>query len=219
MKMIIFDFDGTLADTRKTIVSSKQKTMKIMGLEILDEETCASTIGLSSRAGFKKYYPGLSEEKLDECVAIYRKIFEEEIKRTPPVLFPNVEKVIKNLAKRNIIMTIASARNKASLKGFLDGMGITDYFGYILGQEDTEFLKPHPEPVIKTLDVFSVKAENTLVVGDMPVDIEMGKNAGTKTCGVTYGNSTKEELKKAGADYIINDMKELLSVCNILGIN
>jgi phosphoglycolate phosphatase len=56
------------------------------------------------------------------------------------------------------------------------------------------------------------KASETLVVGDMAVDILMGTNAGTKTCGVTWGNGTREELMDAGADYIIDRMEELIEI-------
>jgi len=212
MKILIFDFDGTLADTRKAIVSAKQYTMEQMGLEVLDEETCASTIGLSAKTGFRKYYPELSEEKLDRCVAIYRKSFEEKILAEPPVLFPNVKKVLEAIYEKNIIMTVASARNRASLTGFLEKLGISGYFGYILGQEDTSFLKPHPEPVLKTLERFNIKAEDALVVGDMPMDVEMGKRAGAYACGVTYGNSERDILLAAGADFVIDDMEELLKL-------
>ncbi len=72
--------------------------------------------------------------------------------------------------------------------------------------------KPKPEPVLKTLAAMQYDAYETLVVGDMAVDILMGANAGTKTCGVTWGNGTREELKEAGADYIIDRMEDLLGV-------
>jgi phosphoglycolate phosphatase len=55
-------------------------------------------------------------------------------------------------------------------------------------------------------------AGETLVVGDMAVDIQMGANAGAKTCGVTWGNGTRDELVQAGADYIIDNMEELLGI-------
>ena len=55
-------------------------------------------------------------------------------------------------------------------------------------------------------------ASETLVVGDMAVDILMGANAGTKTCGVTWGNGTREDLKEAGADFIIDRMEELIEI-------
>ena len=83
------------------------------------------------------------------------------------------------------------------------------YFSYILCMEDTVRLKPWPDPVLKTLQDLSFTPEQALVVGDMPVDIQMGKSAGAYTCGVTYGNSDRDSLLAAGADYIINDIKEL----------
>ena len=72
--------------------------------------------------------------------------------------------------------------------------------------------KPKPEPVLKTLAAMQFAANETLVVGDMAVDILMGYNAGAKTCGVTWGNGSREELKEAGADFIIDRMEDLLGV-------
>ena len=76
--------------------------------------------------------------------------------------------------------------------------------------------KPKPEPVLKTLAAMQFDASETLVVGDMAVDILMGGNAGTKTCGVTWGNGSRETLKEAGADYIIDRMEDLLEVTSLL---
>jgi len=66
--------------------------------------------------------------------------------------------------------------------------------------------------VVRTLTAMQFEASQTLVVGDMAVDILMGANAGTKTCGVTWGNGTRKELEEAGADYIIDKMEELISL-------
>ncbi|MCR5836792.1 MAG: HAD hydrolase-like protein [Lachnospiraceae bacterium] len=65
---------------------------------------------------------------------------------------------------------------------------------------------------MKTLKELSFSSEESLVVGDMPVDIEMGRSAGVCTCGVTYGNSSKEDLEKAGADYVVEDIIELMDI-------
>jgi phosphoglycolate phosphatase len=72
--------------------------------------------------------------------------------------------------------------------------------------------QPNPEPVMNILEALGYKACQTLVVGDMDVDILMGANAGTKTCGVTYGNGTKKELEEVGADYVINSIDELIGI-------
>ena len=167
IKLVIFDFDGTIADTRKAIVVAKQKTMKKLGLEVMDEEACASTIGLSAKRGFQATYPEMSEEKLDECVSTYRSIFEEIKEKYPPTLFPDVVETLEWLKEKGIVTTIATSRNNASLKEFLARLGLAQYFSYALGGQDTEQLKPHPEPVLKTLRDLSFEADQTLVIGDM----------------------------------------------------
>jgi len=212
IKAVIFDFDGTLADTAQAIIAAKQDTMRNLGLEVADEKTCASTIGLTAKEGFKKTYPDLSDDILDRCVAMYRSLFEDNVKKTPPKLFDGVENVLEKLWERGIVCTIASSRHKQSLNGFLKDMGIERYFTYILGGDDTTRQKPDPEPVLKTLKELSLKAEEVLVVGDMPMDIAMGRDAGAYTCAVTYGNSTKEALAEAGAHIIVDNIYELLNI-------
>ena len=91
-------------------------------------------------------------------------------------------------------------------------MGIADYISYILGADDVKEAKPKPEPVLKTLKAMNFEPSQALVVGDMAVDIQMGANAGAKTCGVTWGNGTKDELENAGATFIIDRMDEILKI-------
>ena len=91
-------------------------------------------------------------------------------------------------------------------------MEIADYISYLVGADDVLKAKPNPEPVLKTLTATGFDASQTLVVGDMNVDILMGLNAGAKTCGVTYGNGSKRELEDAGANYIIDNIDELTEI-------
>ena len=212
IKLVIFDFDGTIMDTRKTIILAKQETMRQMGLAVADEETCAETIGLSAKLGFKHTYPELTDEMLDLCVQNYRKNFEQIKETEPPTLFENMLDTLNRLKEKGIVCTIATSRNGKSLREFLDKMNLADYFPYALAGEDTTLLKPHAEPVVKTLRDLKYSAKQTLVVGDMPFDILMGKNAGVYTCGVTYGNADRESLLEAGADFLIDDISELLGV-------
>ncbi|MBQ6271611.1 MAG: HAD family hydrolase [Clostridiales bacterium] len=210
IQAVIFDFDGTLADTRKLIVTAKQEMMKELGLKVLDEKTCASSIGLTAYDAFSRDYPELSSEEVEVLVKTYRAKFEELKTSMPPDLFPGVDKVFSELKKRGIALAIATSRNRKSLLEFVGNWGMTDDFSVILCAEDTDKVKPEPEPVLKTLEALSIAHDQALVVGDMPVDILMGKRAGAFACGVTYGNSNREELLASGADFVIDSMEELL---------
>ena len=109
-------------------------------------------------------------------------------------------------------MTIASSRSHASLADYIDRLNLSSLVSYVLGADDVVKGKPDPEPVINTLEKLGFNASRALVVGDTIFDIRMGRNAGTKTCGVTYGNGSRESL--AEADWVIDDFSELLEIAD-----
>lgn len=212
IQLVIFDFDGTLGDTRNTIVATMQQTIAELNLSEKSDEECAATIGLPLKKCFIQLFPQLSEEETEGCAVVYRRIFEANKLLYKPILFPHVKETLMWLYEHGIRMTVASSRSTLSLHDLLDGLGIAGCFDYVMGCDDVAHSKPDPEPVLKTLRIMNVEAARTLVVGDMAVDIMMGAGAGCKTCGVTYGNGTEEELKQSGAGFIINDMAELVDV-------
>ncbi|MBR5652778.1 MAG: HAD-IA family hydrolase [Prevotella sp.] len=213
-KLIIFDFDGTLGDTRKNIVTTMQMTIAELQLPRRSDNECASTIGLPLAGCFKAMFPDLQAEQLQRCADTYRRIFNENLQTIKPQAFPHVVETLFILKEKGFTLTIASSRSHASLSELTKDMGISDCVSYLIGADDVEKAKPHPEPVLKTLAAMQFEASETLVVGDMAVDILMGVNAGTMTCGVTWGNGTKKELLEAGADYIIDSMEELIEIAN-----
>jgi len=210
--LIIFDFDGTLGDTRQNIVKTMQMTIAELRLPNRSEEECASTIGLPLAGCFKALFPDIQDEIIDQCAETYRRIFNENLRNIQPQAFPGVVETLSMLHQKGFTLTIASSRSHNSLTELTQNMGIADYISYLLGADDVKEAKPQPEPVLKTLAAMHFKASQTLVVGDMAVDILMGVHAGAKTCGVTWGNGTIKELQEAGADYIIDSMEDLINL-------
>ena len=212
IKLIIFDFDGTLGDTRRNIVTTMQMAIKEMQLPSRTEAECASTIGLPLAGCFRTLFPDIQDELIPRCAETYRRIFNENLQKITPEAFPGVVKTLKALKSQGFTLTIASSRSRNSLTELTRDMSIADYISYLIGADDVKEAKPQPEPVLKTLAAMQFAASETLVVGDMAVDVLMGANAGTKTCGVTWGNGTREDLKEAGADFIIDRMEELIEI-------
>lgn len=211
-KVIIFDFDGTLCDTRHNIIVAFRATMERLGLELKSEATCGATIGLTLRDGFRSMYPELSDEAIDYCVDTYRQIFAERREELMPELFPHVADTLEELRRRGYRFTVASSRLTDSLMLFMCHHGIDAYFEYVVGSDSVENHKPHPEPVLKTLTVLNIEPSEAFVVGDMPVDIAMAHGAGVKACGVTYGNATREEIEASGAEYVLDSFDMLLEI-------
>ena len=212
IKLIILDFDGTLGDTRGNIVLTMRQTLAQLGYPERDEETIAATIGLPLEKGFEQLFPGIDTEGVALCARTYRAIFEKNRKLLVPKLFPHVKETLAALLEKGYILTIASSRSYGSLKEFLQEMGIAPYISYVLGANSVTHAKPDPEPVLKTMADLGFSAGETLVVGDMPVDIQMGRGAGARTCGVTYGNASRAALAAAGADLIIDDFSQMLTI-------
>lgn len=209
-QLIIFDFDGTLADTTAAILKTYQMTIAEIGAEPRTNAECMATIGLPLKEGFRTLFPDFSEGELDNCVVTYRRIFSENKQTIKPKLYPGVKKTLVELKKLGIQMSIASSRSNESLIEFCEYTGIFDDFSLILGADDVSHAKPNPEPVLLTLEKLGKDADMTIVVGDMPVDIEMGRGAKCRTVGVSYGNALRQELVKAGASFIIDSFSELI---------
>lgn len=208
-RLLIFDFDGTLADTHELIIQTNQEAMRRMGFPVLEDRVISRTIGLPLEEGILTMFPQLAREDLPAWVKTYRTIFDELKTKIIPGLFPHVKETLEALHARGYVLTVASSRLSLSLNDFLRDMGIAPFFSYVLGADNVSAAKPDPEPVLKTLRDLHFRADEVLVVGDMPVDILMGKRAGAFTCGVTYGNSDREALKKAGANHVLDDFGRL----------
>ena len=211
-KLIIFDFDGTLGDTRQNIIITMQRTMRMVGLPVKSDAECAATIGLTLEDGFKSLYPDMDKQMADRCVDAYRDIFMESVEELIPQLFPGVADTLARLDAMGIKMSVASSRQSQSLLLFLEHMGVLGYFPYVLGADNVLKHKPDPEPVLKTLRELDYAPSDVIVVGDMPVDVAMAHGADVRAIAVTFGNATREELVESGADYIIDDFTKILDI-------
>jgi phosphoglycolate phosphatase len=210
--LVIFDFDGTLGDTRESIVRTFQASMKELDLPVASDEECAATIGLTLEGGYRALFPDFSDAQIDLCAATYRRIFSERMKNYLPPLFPGVKETLEALKTSGHVLTIASSRHSEGTKGFLKKYGIFNLFSLVLGAAEVEKPKPDPDAVLKTMNMLHFAPADTLVVGDMPFDIQMGSRAGAATCGVTWGNSNRHDLTAAGADYVIDTFPEILKI-------
>lgn len=208
-KIIILDFDGTLGDTASVIVQTTQATIKELGLPARTDEQCAAMIGLRLVEIPPVLFPECEVDG-DLYAETYRRLFKVFNTEGAVTLYPNVMETLLELHRRGMILTIASSRSRSSLADYIENLGLSQIITYFLGAADVTEGKPAPEAVNKTLEHYGLKPEDAIVVGDTVFDIHMGKNAGTRSCGVTYGNGSRESL--ADATWLIDDFGQLLDL-------
>ena len=209
MNTVILDFDGTIADTRSLIVKTMQQTIAKLGLLARTDDQCAEMIGLPLRQSFTDLIP-MDDATADECDKTYREFFAINNKKGIVKPFPNVVETIEEMYAMGVVIAIASSRGRDTLVDFLEEMGIRKYISYIVSAQDVRNAKPAPDMVNLVLAHTEDSLDDVLMVGDTVFDIDMGINAGVKTCGVTYGNGKEDELQSA--DYIISDFRQLLDI-------
>ena len=210
-KILIFDFDGTLADTTTGIVRTYQETFRSMGYPVPSEETVKGTIGLTLTDGFKAGVKGLTDKKAEEAAVIYRRIFPD-IAIPCTVAYPGIVRTLEILHGKGYRLAVATSRSHHSLETLADKIGVSQFFFKLYGAEDVKNHKPAPDLAELILKESGMSAEDALVVGDATYDLLMGKGAGCRVCGVTWGNQSREKLMTASPDYIIDSIEELLDM-------
>ncbi|MBR1549549.1 MAG: HAD family hydrolase [Bacteroidales bacterium] len=210
-RLIILDFDGTLADTQPIIIASIQHTLRELHLPPKSDAECRTIIGLPLRECFTTLC-GVDDTTAERCADVYRRVFDELNTDGTVTLFPHVLDTLRALHDRGLMLAICSSRGRPTLEGFVRTFRLESYVSMVVSANDVQHHKPHPEPVLKILTSLGVEPQNALVVGDASYDILMGRNAGCRTCGVTYGNQSAADLLAAGADSLIDDSAELLRI-------
>lgn len=213
-KIIILDFDGTIADTRPVILGTFHRTLQAMGLPQHPDAEIAATIGLPLVEAFPRLEP-MDAEMAARCTARYREIFDSVSSELGVPMFPHVADTLRRAHAAGAVLTIATSRGYQSAAAFMRSFGLDSIISLIVAAEDVKHAKPAPEPVEKTLRHFGMHPADALVVGDTSFDILMGRNAGCETVGVTYGNGSRESLVAAGATHIVDDFAEISGIIEL----
>lgn len=206
-RYVIFDFDGTLADTSEGIINTVCTTLEIMGLPPQPRGQIRATIGLPLSETIR--IGGLvPEDRVDEGVQIYRDNFFA-VATGHIKLFPGVKETLLGLHDAGLKLAIATSRGSNSLHTILQNYGIDGIFDEVATSSDHYEPKPSPDMVLKLLQRMGASAAEALVVGDTTFDILMGSGAGCHTCGVTYGNHGRTTLATASPDFIVDSFPEI----------
>lgn len=210
MKALILDFDGTLADTRLGIVATMQHTLREMGLNAVDEAEICRRTGLPLESVLAEV-AGLRGAPLRKAVELYRENYAN-IAFSQTALFPNVASTLAYCHRRRVGMAVASGKGRAALVALLERLGVSRYLSAVYGEQDVVRKKPAPDAALMAAQALGHSPNEILVVGDAVYDVQMGREAGCKTCAALYGNGDPDELRRERPNYTINDFGELTQI-------
>ncbi len=203
----IFDWDGTLADTRKIIIISFQQTLNEINIKVTDEYI-ERRIGIGAAETFRDVLRSAKmtvDEKLVQHL-IERKS-QLEIELTPQVkLFPGARELLESLQEK-IKIGLASMNNRSVILHMIETNGLKKYFEVILTADSVSHSKPNPEIFLKTASELKTIPEKCVVFEDSIFGVKAAKSAKMGCIAVTTGVYSKEELEQEEADLIIKTLK------------
>ncbi len=213
---VIFDWDGTLADTRKVVVASFQKALSDIHCEI-SGEFIERRIGIGSAETFREVLR-FSKMRFDEELIkrLVEKKIQNEIEMSGDVkLFDGSLDLLEHLQGK-IKLGLASMNDREVINNLLKMRGIQKFFDVILTASDIARPKPNPEIFLKCALKLRSSPERCVVVEDSIFGVKAAKTAKMGCIAVTTGVYSREELKKANPDLIVDSLKEKSEILSFI---
>jgi phosphoglycolate phosphatase len=182
--LIVFDWDGTLADSTTLIAQSIQRACIDVGQPPPDDRAARHVIGLGLTDALRSVAPALPPERYDELSARYR---DHYLAREPDIaLFDGARELLAELDAAGYWLAVATGKSRRGLNRALSANGLAGVF-HATRCADEGFPKPHPEMLLHVMEGLSVQPHDTLMIGDTTHDLELARNAGASGVAVTYG--------------------------------
>ena len=205
----VFDLDGTLVQSHTNIYEATVQTLKDLKINYtLPPNEFYKYLGHHFEDIFKVF--GIVVPDFEIFIEQYKKNYFAFINYSN--LYPGVEEILKSLIEKKIKIALLTTKGQDQAEKILEYFGIDNCFDEIMGRRPGIAHKPSPEPLKLICDKLEVHPSNTLMIGDTELDINCGRNAGSKTCAVTYGYREKEILVNEKPDFIIDNLKELMKL-------
>lgn len=207
-KIILFDLDGTLIDSTEAILESFTKAYAACGGEVPKDESIKPLIGLPLEIMFVKL--GVAETEAMNYVQAYKEHYRT-IHTQKTLLLPHVEEALE-IARVCARLGVVTTKTGKYSRELLEHFGIMHYFDVLIGSEDVENLKPHPEPIFKALDALAHSYGTvSYMIGDTISDIQAAQEADIASIAVLSGYGNEDELEE-DADFVTKDVFDAIKI-------
>lgn len=206
LRLVIFDLDGTLIDSRGDLAGAVNELRHRHGLPRLAESSVGAHVGQGVAHLLRRTLPARLRRERPEYIAEYVRIYRRRcLDRTR--LYPGVRSGLNRLA--GLRLAVISNKPGRLSRWILSRLGIRRKFSLVLGGDESRMRKPHPAPLRAIMRRLRAAPGRTLMVGDSRFDMEAGRRAGCRLCAVTYGFGTRKELRRWRPDCTISRFSQL----------
>ena len=201
---VLFDLDGTLADTIPLIVASYQHAFRSVLAEEVEEVRARAWIG-------RPLLPALLEESPDHGHELDRVYRAWNLENTARLIqrYAGVPELLEALTAAGVTCAVATSKRRDTARLALEGVGIADLIDVAAGLEDTTRHKPEPDPLLHAAAALGVAPCDCVYVGDAAVDVLAARAAGMASVAVTWGAGERASLEAAGPDAVVDTVPDL----------
>ncbi|SCN25188.1 Pyrophosphatase PpaX [Clostridium sp. N3C] len=207
IKAVLFDLDGTLINTNKLILESFKYTFRTQLNMEMEDDKIVRFFGEPLRKSLSSVDP----DNVDKLADAFHQ-FNSENHDLLAEQYEGTIETLQALKERGIKLAVVTSKRKVMTERSLKLIKIYDIMDVIITPEDTDKHKPDGEPALLACERLGVAPEEALMVGDSIYDVKCGKNAGSKTCIVTYSCFSMEDLLKENPDYVIDKLWQLVDI-------
>ncbi len=203
VKLAVFDMDGTLVSSHQTIYDTTVHTLKLFNAyKEMPVDKFNDLIGWHFGDLLPEFDIHLDD--MEAFIDEYKKHYFDFMESSH--LFPDVIETFEELKKMGVKIGMLTTKGQDQTEKILKYFNITGYFDYIMGRRPGLAHKPSPDPLLLICSELGIKPEETIMIGDSELDVQCGKNAGSKTAAVTFGYRKKEILELESPDFIIDNL-------------
>lgn len=210
IKLFVFDFDGTLSDSAQFICDTMKQAFNSHDKSPPSDHVVRQIIGLQLEQAIRVIDQELSQADVVKIAKNYRDIYRTQRQKgaLTDSLFSGAQDVLELINVQDHLAGIATGKSRRGLEGDIERYQIAHYF---IGYETSDHhpSKPHPAMLQSMIQQSGLNETDTIMIGDTTYDMQMAKSAGALAIGVSWGCHTVDQLKQAGADYIVTDFSQL----------
>jgi phosphoglycolate phosphatase len=208
IQLVVFDLDGTLIDSKVDLANAVNATRRDLGLEPLPDSLVFSYVGNGAPVLIRKALgDGYPEEQYQRSLQFFLQYYREHM-LDHTRLYPGVREALDRMRAAGVQMAVLTNKPVRFSRDLIRGLGVADHFAVVYGGNSFETKKPHPEGLETLMRELGARPETTLVVGDSAVDVRTARNAGVRSCGVTWGFQP-ETLAEEPPDVTVENVEEL----------